>query len=63
MLNVQLEPSEELCDCDSCQRLAHQPLALRIQRSRYHKLMDARAHRDQPQKQRNTTNDDEAEAG
>jgi hypothetical protein len=58
MLNIQLPPGEELCDCKSCQRLAHEPLSLRIPRSRYHKLMDARANR-----KSDTTNDDEAEAG
>ena len=42
MLKIELKPGEELCDCESCTRLAHEPMSLRIPRSRYHKLMDAR---------------------
>ena len=57
MLNIQPKPGEELCDCESCQRLAHEPLSLRIPRSRFHKLMEARANRDRP---RDTNNTDEA---
>ena len=58
MLNIQLKPGEELCDCESCQRLKHEPLSLRIPWSRYHKLMDARANHDQPPRQHDTRNND-----
>ena len=42
MLNIQLKPGEELCECSTCRRLAHEPMSLRVPRSRFHKLMDAR---------------------
>ena len=31
---------QELCTCSSCQRLAHEPMSLRIPRSIYHKRLD-----------------------
>ena len=42
MLNITLEPGEELCDCETCQRLAHEPMSLRIPRSRYHKILEGK---------------------
>ena len=41
VLNITLEPGEELCNCESWQRLAHEPMSLRVMRSRYHKVLDA----------------------
>ncbi len=55
MLDIQPEPGEELCDCSTCKRLEHEPLSLRVIRSRFHKNMDARAaRRAQAAEKRNT---------
>ena len=72
MLNIDPEPGEELCACESCKRLEHEPMSLRVIRSRMHKRMDARAGRAQPAEKRNTdetqgetlrTNGDPSERG
>ena len=53
MLNIQPEPGEELCDCSTCKRLEHEPMSLRVIRSRMHKRMDANAgRRAQPEEKR-----------
>ena len=57
MLKVELEPGEELCTCETCQRLAHEPMSLRIPRSRYHKVLDAKAKRQDASMKRPQTND------
>lgn len=37
----------DLCACSSCERLAHEPMALRAPRSMYHRRLDADAARTQ----------------
>ena len=54
MLNIKPEPGEELCDCSSCKRLGHEPMSLRVIRSRIHKRMDTRAGRAQPAEKHST---------
>ncbi len=53
MLNIQPDPGEELCDCSTRKRLEHEPMSLRVIRSRMHRRMDAKAGRDaQPEETR-----------
>ena len=61
MLNIRPEPGEDLCNCSTCKRLEHEPVSLRVIRSRMHKRMDARAGRAQLAEKR-TTNEELGEA-
>ena len=49
MLNIKPAPGEELCGCSTCKRLEHEPMSLRVIRSRMHRRMDARAGRTEPE--------------
>ena len=59
MLNIQPEPGEELCDCSTCKRLEHEPLSLRVIRSRMHKRMDTKAGRRAQPEEKGVSNNEQ----